>query len=214
MTGNSCFLAFEEPIGEPPLAAYRRGFKEPLNNRQEIVIGRQAVQASGFWFLLVCSADGGFGGLEADAAVGAVAKGFVDRTAATAKRKVCFAREVVLLAVGIHEFDRAFGGFHAERSVFSCDDFDLRHAFLRGSASNSIERSSFRFVKADPSLFAHNGRVGELPRDDNAKDSGSRTRVQSILGHGRIDFVRPGQDAALEIPYFAETGLLQKDRKS
>src|SRR5690242_3293622 len=35
-------------------------------------------------------------------------------------------------------------------------------------------------------------------------------RPASVLGHGRIDFIRPSQNAAFEIPDLAKTGLLQE----
>src|SRR4029077_18633541 len=35
-------------------------------------------------------------------------------------------------------------------------------------------------------------------------------RAQSVLRYGRIDLIRPGQDAAFEVPNLAETGLLQE----
>ena len=71
-----------------------------------------------------------FCSLESDAAVGAVAKRFVDRAAAAAERERWFAGEVVRGSVGVDEFNRTFGRFHAERvSRTDCDlylilDFD------------------------------------------------------------------------------------------
>ncbi len=70
-------------------------------------------------FGLVFGADGGFGGLEAEAAMRAVAERLVDGAAATAEREIRFSGQIVLLAIGVYELDRAFGSVHAERPVFS-----------------------------------------------------------------------------------------------
>jgi hypothetical protein len=70
-----------------------------------------------------------FGALEADAAVGAIAEGFVDRTAATAERERGLAGEVVWGAVGVNEFDGTFWSFHAEWAIGTYCDFDLSHEY-------------------------------------------------------------------------------------
>jgi hypothetical protein len=54
---------------------------------------------------LFFGADGGFRGLKAEAAMRAVAEGLVDGAAATAKRKIRFSGQVVLLAVSVYKLD-------------------------------------------------------------------------------------------------------------
>ena len=59
------------------------------------------------------SSHGRLGGLEADFGVGSVAKRFIDRSAAAAEREGGFAGQVVWVAIGIDEFDRAFRSLYA-----------------------------------------------------------------------------------------------------
>src|ERR1700676_1340269 len=78
-------------------------------------------------FTLVFGAHGGFGSLETEAAMRAVAEGLVDGAAAAAEREIRFSGQIILLAIGVYELDRALGSVHAERPVFSRHNFDLRH---------------------------------------------------------------------------------------
>jgi len=56
--------------------------------------------------------------LETDLAVGSVTKRLVDRAAAAAKGESGFAGQVVLVAVGINEFDGTFRSFDAIGTIF------------------------------------------------------------------------------------------------
>src|ERR1700688_1976141 len=87
----------------------------------------------------------------------AVAERLVDGTAAAAKREICFSGQIILLAIGVYELDRAFRSVHAERPVFSRHDFNLRHQFASGGVMNfnSIQRRSLRLLKADQSWSPH-----------------------------------------------------------
>ena len=61
--------------------------------------------------------------------MGAVAERLVDRAAAAAQRKGGLAGQVVLVAVGVDQFDGAFGSFHAKGPVFPGGDFDVAMMF-------------------------------------------------------------------------------------
>src|SRR2546427_11607188 len=99
------------------------------------------------------------------------------------------------MAIRIDEFDGAFGSLHAEGAVFSRHDSDLRHVFLRSTPTHAKSA-----CVGDPGKRNVSGRLTH-------KDE---LRARLILGHGRIDLIRPRQNPAFEIPYLAETGLLQK----
>src|SRR5262249_5797699 len=96
--------------------------------------GERSPAASGLFLLvfrLFFGANGGFGGLKADTAMRAVAEGFVDGAATTAEGGIGLACQIVRMTIRIHQLNGTFGGFHAEGTVFSSDDFDLRHASLQ-----------------------------------------------------------------------------------
>ena len=70
--------------------------------------------------------------MEADFGVSSVTKRFSDRPAAAAERKRGFSGQIVLVAVGVDEFKRAFRSFYAVGTVSSHGDLDLRHVCLLG----------------------------------------------------------------------------------
>src|SRR5690348_15556844 len=110
----------------------RRPSKFSAGNGPERVASDRRSGLILLFLFLFLGANGGFSGLKANTAVSAVAKWLIDGTAATAERKVGFPREIVLMAVGVDELKGAFGGLHAERTVFSRGDFDLCHVSSGG----------------------------------------------------------------------------------
>ena len=100
-------------------------------SQQEIAEGASlASEGSGLillLFFLFFGTDGGFSGLKAGTAVSTVAEWLIHGPTATAQREIRFSGEIIFVAVGVDEFDGAFGGLHAEGSVFSRHDFDLCH---------------------------------------------------------------------------------------
>jgi hypothetical protein len=57
----------------------------------------------------------------------AIAKRPVRRSAATAEGESGLASRIVLVAIGIHHFDKAVGIFYAQRTVLAHCNRDLRH---------------------------------------------------------------------------------------
>src|SRR5579862_5487293 len=68
-----------------------------------------------------------FGSLEPDAAVGAVTEWFGHRSATTAERKCRFAGQIILVTIGIHQFNRTFGVFHAIWAVLANGNLNCGH---------------------------------------------------------------------------------------
>ena len=104
--------------------------------------------------------------------VRSIAKRLVCGVAATAERKVCPTGEAIRLALHIDKLDFPF---HAQGAVIADRDFCRRH--LRSQMPDSSPRP---------------GRGGHKK---------SEARIFSLVfRHPRIDFIRPGQDATLQVP--------------
>ena len=119
-------------------------------NYSERGIAQREIRLFRLLFFLLFGANGGFGGLKADAAVSAVAEWLVHRAAATAEREVDFAGQIIFVTVGVDEFDGAFGSLHAEGPVFPRYDFDLCHVSSEWNKCSLIQ--FMQLQKADPSL--------------------------------------------------------------
>lgn len=114
--------------------------------------------------------------------VGAIAKGLACGVAATAKRDRGSTAKAVRLAFHIDEFEFPFD---AQRTVIADSDFRRWH------------------------LSSH--MPGSPPRPDRGVQRKSGARIfLLILRHPRIDFIRPRQDAALQVPQLLEAGCLQE----
>src|SRR5713101_7932802 len=79
-----------------------------------------------------------FRSLEPDATVGAVTERFRHRSAAAAERKRRLAGQVVLVAVGIDQFNRTFGRFHPIGTVLPDSNFDCSHVASGESSRKKI----------------------------------------------------------------------------
>ena len=66
--------------------------------------------------------------LETDLAMCAVAERFIDGSTAATELECSFAREIILSAVDIDQFDSAFRSFYAQRAIRTDSNLDLRHA--------------------------------------------------------------------------------------
>ena len=65
------------------------------------------------------------GGLERNLVVSSIAEWTVGGSAAAAKGEPSLARQVVLVAIGVHEFDNAVGILDSQRTVLPHHDRDL-----------------------------------------------------------------------------------------
>jgi len=72
-----------------------------------------------------------FGTLKANLAVRAIAEGLVNGPAATAQRKRRLPRQVKLIAVDVHEFNRTLRSFYAVWAIRPDSDLHLCHTFLQ-----------------------------------------------------------------------------------
>src|SRR5689334_25063241 len=57
----------------------------------------------------------------------AIAERFIDGSATATERERSFAREIILSAVDIDQFDRTFGSLDAQRPIRTDSNLDLRH---------------------------------------------------------------------------------------
>ena len=124
--------------------------------------------------------------------VRAIAKRLVGGMPATAKRDGCPSAETIAAALHIDEFDFPFD---AQRTIIANSNFIARHSgSLLAGPSRYRNRSVYRGVH-----LLNSPRLEAQP---------AREKYFLILRHGGIDFIRPGQYAAPEVPELLESGLL------
>src|ERR1700682_1284569 len=88
------------------------------------------------------------GSLKPNLAMSSVTKWLVNRAAAAAQGESGFARQVILVAIGVHQLNGSFRSFHAIRTIrpyrnFYCSHEGLRYAF--GSTQRRYQLPTVEF---------------------------------------------------------------------